>query len=339
MPSKLYGMVGEEYNIYFQNILNDDVRDYDFAVTSYVGEQLEDRLRIVPPEHGIYEITIKAYRDGVEKASATSFLMVADREAGRDETRSVLVIGDSTTANGTCMEKLVQNFEGDVMDISLLGTKGSKGIYHEGISGWKLEDYVKGSERDNEINLFWNTESNHFDFRFYMDEQGYESVDYVFINLGINDLFGVSEEELKDKKIEEMLGWLTEMTDSIHEFDPSIKIGIAVTTPPGDDQNAFGKAYGTAHNLWQYRRKYFLWCNALIKEFGQQEEAGIYLIPINTNLDTKHNMGIETETVNARNEMTVDRISANGNVHPDESGYWQIADVYWFFIKTCETFE
>ncbi len=47
-------------------------------------------------------------------------------------------------------------------------------------------------------------------------------------------------------------------------------------------------------------------------------------------------MGITTEKVNARSEKTVDMIATNGNIHPDESGYWQIADIYWFWLKNCE---
>ena len=39
-------------------------------------------------------------------------------------------------------------------------------------------------------------------------------------------------------------------------------------------------------------------------------------------------MGLEDTKVNARNTITYSSPIANGGVHPVESGYWQIADVY-----------
>ena len=51
----------------------------------------------------------------------------------------------------------------------------------------------------------------------------------------------------------------------------------------------------------------------------------------------KYNMGMETNYHNKRNTtMTYESPITNGGVHPVDSGYWQIADVYWFFLKNME---
>lgn len=335
LPPRIYALVGQEYNIYFDNIMNDSAENYDFTVTSYIGELRDNRLRIVPTEAGEYEITITAYQKGIVKGAVTSRLIVADSEAGKGSNKKILFIGDSTTANGICVSKLNENFDEDIMDITLLGTKGDGRNRHEGISGWRIYDYSAIDGRDGEINAFWNLESQKFDFSYYMQKQGYQQVDYVFIALGINDVFGVSEENLPET-FAEMILQLQGMISSIHKFDADINVGIAITIPPGNDQNAFGKAYGVTYTLWQYKNKNFLWNKALINAFRDSEENNIYLIPINTNLDTYYNMGLEDEQCNARTDKKVTTIVENGNVHPSEEGYWQIADVYWYFLKNCE---
>lgn len=335
LPTKIYALVDQEYNIYFDNITSDKAEKYDFTVTSYVGELREKRLKIIPEEAGEYEIVIAAYQQGVEIGKVATRLIVADSEAGRGENRKILFIGDSTIASGMCVAKLNENFDGDVMDITLLGTKGDGRNCHEGVSGWRISDYTTAEGRDGIANVFWNPEIKQFDFSYYMKQQGYECVDYVFIVLGINDLFGISGEDLTEP-FKEMILHLQAMISSIHRFNAHIKVGLALTIPPGNDQDSFGKAYGVMHTLWEYKKKVFLWNKTLSNVFTGQEEGNIYLVPIHTNLDTYYNMGLEVEQVNKRSDQTRVSITANGSVHPSEAGYWQLADVYYYFIKACE---
>ena len=70
-----------------------------------------------------------------------------------------------------------------------------------------------------------------------------------------------------------------------------------------------------------------------IARYDGRESESIYLIPIHTNLDTKYNMGMEEIQHNKRNSEKYASPIGNGCVHPATSGYWQIADVYWFFLK------
>ena len=60
-------------------------------------------------------------------------------------------------------------------------------------------------------------------------------------------------------------------------------------------------------------------------------------VNIFTNLDTTYNMGLESTPVNARNTaITYESPIANGTVHPVESGYKQLADVYMAFLKAVD---
>lgn len=341
LPPKLYALEEQELNIYFDNIVMGRDTDYDFEVFCPAGgQQWEHCYRLIPTEPGWYDITINAYQGGKKVASTTSTIIISDADAGDNVNRKVLVIGDSTTADGICMGKLLTNFNEDAMDITLLGTKGNAPNLHEGISGWTIDMYYSLSEFDGTKNAFWNPDTEKFDFSYYMNEQGYLDVDYVILNLGINDIFGVSyytsSKDDVEKKINTMISQYHEMIESIHQFDANIKIGLAITIPPSYSQDAFGKNYGTVYSRWRYREHYFLWCKRLIEEFKDKEKDGVFLVPVYTNLDTQYNMGIEYVQANARSPETIETTIANGSVHPNEFGYWQIADVYWFFLKSFE---
>ena len=100
LPSTIYALVGQELNIYFDNIMNDRDTDYDFVVSCTIGEQLNNCYRVTPETAGTYPIVIKAYQDGTESTRITSSIIVTDASVGIGINKKVLVIGDSTTASG-----------------------------------------------------------------------------------------------------------------------------------------------------------------------------------------------------------------------------------------------
>ncbi len=331
LPDTVYGLVGQELNIYFDNILSGRDTRYDFNVDCGRGEQLDFGYRITPKEgeEGWYGITIQAWENCRLAASAETILKVAPADAGAGVNRSILVIGDSTTANGVMLSKLYQNFADDPMDITLVGTLGGAPVCHEGRSGWTTEQYYQDPESPFVFDGV-------FDFSRYMAAQSFGAPDYVLINLGINDVFTYEDDSALQEKIQSMLTQYQAMTVSIHAYCSDIRIGLCVTIPPAYDQDSFGKAYGCDISRWRYKLNNFLWTKALIETFTGQEDANIYLVPINTNLDTRYNMGLESTPVNARNSYTELSTISNGNCHPDESGYWQIADAIWYFLKYME---
>lgn len=334
LPAKLFALVGQEFNVYFDNILNDRADKYDIDVTCTIGKQYKDFYRVTPADAGTYAITIKAYLDGVLLAVGISSIIVKAATVGNGVNRSVLVIGDSTTAGGTTVAKLLEDMSSDVMDVTLLGTKGTAPALQEGVSGWTSNNFRTRSDG----NSFYNPGTAAFDFAYYMAQRGYTGVDYVVINLGINDMFSYTDDAALATQITAALADYDFFIASIHAYNAAIKIGIALTIPPNANQDAFGKAYACGQTRWRYKRNNFLWVKALIAKYDTREAESIYLVPINTNLDTRYNMGFETEAVNARNTgITLQVPISSSGVHPVEAGYWQIADVYWFWLKSFES--
>lgn len=287
---------------------------------------------------GDHAFIITIYKDGSVIGKKKCILKVAGMKFGKGISKKILIIGDSTTVcaqenngkveYGQMGTSLLENFRDDVMKVEFLGTQGTYPYTHEGRSGWSTESYF---QEDSPF-IF----NGIFDFSEYMKINNYKGVDYVFINLGINDLFQWIDDKEAKKGIKETTHYYNEMIESIQSYDSDINIGICLTIPPGYSQDAFGGMYGTLIPRWKYKNHYIMWVNALIESFDNKQMRHLYLVPINTNIDTKYNMGMADIQVNARNTRLEEQIIPNGNCHPDETGYAQIADVYFSFLKCME---
>ncbi len=330
IPKKVYALVGYETNIYFENLVEDWTK-YKWDVSCTKGMQLERGYRITPQstDVGTYTLTFHlSVGNHVEQFSTT--LVVVSASAGSGVSESLIILGDSTTANSIAVTKLNANLDSDVYSLSTIGTKGTSPNNHEGRSGWRFSTYFS-NDADN---AFYNPTSQTFDASYYFTNSGVSKPDWFFINLGINDVFGSTNDSDLDTAIDGCVTYCDSMIESILEASPSTKIGICLTIPPNHSQDAFGKEYKCGQNRNRYKRNNLLWVHSLIEEYDDREDEGIYLIPIHAVLDTVYNMGFETIPINARNTaITYESPIGNGGVHPVESGYWQIADQYTAFLK------
>ena len=336
LPSKIYAVTGFETNIYYENLV-ENWEKYNFNVSCSKGKDMRRGYTITPTDAdaGLYTLSvIVSTKDGQSKKTASSTLVITPSTAGAGKTTKLLVLGDSTTANGTTIAKLHENFSNDSMAVNTLGTLGTAPNNMEGRGGWKFEFYNTLAERNGVTNPFYNPSTQSFDASYYFTNTGITIPDWFFINLGINDMFDYTADSSLVAQIQRCIDYCDAMIASIKSASASIKIGICVTIPPNDSQDAFGKAYGCGQTRNRYKRNNLLWAKRLIAEYDNRETDAIYLVPIHTNLDTVYNMGMETLPVNARNTVvTYESPIDNGGVHPVESGYWQIADVYTAFLK------
>lgn len=342
IPSKIYALVGYETNIYFENLVEDWTK-YQWDVACIRGMQLERGFRVTPAsgETGTFDLSITAKsKSGNSIMTVKTSLIIVSDSVGSGVSKSVMILGDSTTNSGTAVTKLNENFSDDVMTVTTVGTRGTAPNLHEGRSGWRFEsyftteyfDYTDG--RGHVENPFYNPTSQTFDASHYFSVTNVIKPDWFFINLGINDMFNYTNDTELFEQIESCKTMCSAMIASMKEASSNTKIGVCLTIPPNHSQDAFGKAYKCAQNRDRYKRNNFLWVSALISEYDKRESENIYIIPIFASIDTVYNMGMETLPVNARNTtMTYESPVSNGGVHPVESGYWQIADVYTAFLK------
>lgn len=337
LPKKIYALTGYELNVYFENLTEDWTR-YDWNVDCTKGMQLERGYRVTPTDSdaGSYTLTITATDSTGTVTTATTTLIITASSAGSGVTDTLIVLGDSTTNNGIAVTKLAQNFADDVMSLTLYGTRGTAPYKHEGRSGWTFNNYFTvavDSANSSVVNPFYNPTTQTFDASYYFDNSGVSIPNWFFINLGINDTFSYTTDSGLESAITTIKGLCNAMIASLKAAAPNMKIGLCLTIPPNHSQDAFGKAYNCGQTRDRYKRNNVIWVNDLIETYDNRETDGVYLIPIYTNLDTVYNMGLESIPVNSRNSTTYESPIGNGGVHPVESGYWQIADVYTAFLK------
>ncbi|PGT36427.1 hypothetical protein COC97_22975 [Bacillus anthracis] len=190
---------------------------------------------------------------------------IVDPSTKQNKAPRILFIGDSVTyANIPGLVKMWLNKFGitstmiggyvnknDKYNYGIVGgVPGEKG---EGHSGWRLTDITGTTKRkDGTIfvkpdNPFYNPTTSKFDFAYYMQQRGFNGVDFVIIGLGTNDITGhhseATTENIAVPTIEEILEYMPveikRMIDSIHAFDPSIKIGINPPVPAGSSLSDF----------------------------------------------------------------------------------------------------
>jgi lysophospholipase L1-like esterase len=332
LPPSIPAVVGKEVNVYFDNvIIADNIDDFSLTVACNVGTHQNERWTCVPTVAGTNTLTLTAYRNGNPVVSASTSIIAKADTTGNGVTKSCIFIGDSTTDAGKYTQELLTLFGYDVMDITLLGTRGVAPNLHEGRAGWTAQHYTDLATFDGIDNPFYNSG---FDFSYYMTQQGYTGVDVVGIHLGINDLFSYTSDASFNTELANVLTRFDTMVNSIKTYNAATKVAILITIPPSKTEDAFGKNYGNGQTRWREKLNMVLFAEALIIKYKGREAESIYLVPINVNLDTIHNMAAETVAVNSRNNTQVVRQS-NG-VHPANSGYFQMSDVIYYWLKGQE---
>lgn len=166
---------------------------------------------------------------------------------------SLLCIGDSTVDHDVMTAKIKSFFTENGKTVTLLGTLGDgkgTGNNNEGRTGWTTSDYFTNKTYDGVVNPFYNPSSQTFDFAYYMRNHNYSSVDFVAIQLGINDLYNFD-----DTKIIPTWENIKAMIDSIHAFNPSVKVILNLPTTPNADQSK--------HSVFEplYRNRVVRYCD------------------------------------------------------------------------------
>lgn len=180
-------------------------------------------------------------------------------------------------------------------------------------------------------NPFWI--GGQLNFAQYLSNAGYTAPDWVAVALGINDVFGQTDDVAASAAADTAFTKLDLLIASIKAASASTRIALLIPTPPAASQDAFGANYGTGQTRWRDKRNILIWARQMILKYAGQEASRIYLVPSNLALDTVNNYPrAAAEPVNSRN-TAVQVARQNNGVHPDTPGYRQIADALWAFLK------
>lgn len=325
LPPYVFGVEGRECNVYFDNLFLTAADEYLIDAASSYGKHQNERWTWTPSgalPSGTLTVAAHDRSSGEMLASAVAEIRAAAASAGSGVNRTCLFIGDSLIAAGTITQTLLDN--ADDFGVTLIGTQGSGDNLHEGHSGWKTEDYM-------------TTGSPFYiggvvDFPQYLADNSLATPDWVFIHLGINDVFTKTSDAVAMTQADTSFDMLDTLIDSIQSAGAGVKVALMIPSPPSADQDAFGDDYGSVQTRWRFKRNILIWARELIARYAGQEDDGIYVVPSNTALDVVNNMSrAASAPVNSRSSVTAQR--QNNGVHPATEGYQQIGDAVWAFLK------
>ncbi len=240
-------------------------------------------------------------------------------EEKTDAQRNIIFVGDSLINQDVYTEAVASFFRDDSTKLSFLGTRGKEGSRHEGRGGWSAYDYCNEENKYGFANPFLR--NGKFDFRYYMESNHYDRVDMVLLNLGINDL------NLEGHNShEEILGYFNTIIDSIHSYDPNIKILINQPAVPYEKEET---------NTSKNERLAFI--KSLTEAYGTEEEKGIFLVPVYLSVNPLAGFKFEEPVIDEFNQDYA--LTVTDTTHPDRSGYEDMARMTYQYIKYAEAFE
>lgn len=317
LPDTIYAVVDESLVIRFLNITGYNSLDHISVSVDDDGngKLYEDRWECTPKAAGSFRLAFEVKdKDGVVVNKSAHTVQV--KAVTKKKTLSVLVIGDSTIEGGYETKKMLDLATEDGHQFTLLGTRTTDYVKdennrHEGRGGWKASTYVEkeGSKNTGAVNAFYNPQTKTFDFAYYMEEQGYSSVDCVCLQLGINDMFGARRdaEVLSKSYIKNYFEHMDTIIKSIHQYDPTIQIIWNLILPGSVEQEKFEQAYGEdGQTADRYKRNTYLANLEIIKHVQGMEN--VHVAPTNAPLNTVEHMYLD----------------GGGAVHPARKGYFEI---------------
>ena len=334
LPSEFYAVVGHELSIYNENvILCDDINRYDIDWHINQGnfyDQYKECFRITPTKgkEGNYSVRLRI-KDKCTRTILAEKTMTMHIVSEKNYTnKKVLFIGDSRTSAGYYPYE-IQNVLSSG-GITSLGTETTtpwinnvqKPINHEGRGAWSAKDYVATTSKNGYTNPFINPSTSKFDFSYYMTQQGYASVDVVFLNLGTNGMVS----KTLDESIQANINAMDEMIASIRSFNSNIPIIVELVTPPATQDGWTYANHGGS--VWEMMLNIFRNNEMVIEHYTNKN---VYLAPTIFNLDRNNDYGIKTMSLSARNSKEVER--QTNNLHPSDIGYYKMADVFWAIIN------
>ncbi len=357
LPRELDAVVGHEFNLYFEDIVREagipaDQLRYDVAypIDSTKGAQQNLRWTYTPGvgEIGDNVLTLTIYAGSVVLWTGSTVLRVKAALGVGSVARKCLVIGDSTTIDGSMLAELTNllNFNhtsptpaggADNLTVTFVGAINTPSTNDAGGTGRVVAcEAVSGQD----VDYFYSNAASHFVIAAAFNFAGYlaaQSItlaanDWVIINLGINDMSNLATDALALAEIRATATQLDAMITSIKAAVAGIRIGIALIIPPSRDQSAAGAAYFSGQTAWRYRRNRDLW-NEFFRDY-YYNTTNVYLVPLGHGLDTRNNMQTTTQALNAYNATT--EVTQSNLVHPAVSGYRQIATMLYCFLRGQE---
>ena len=182
-----------------------------------------------------------------------------------------------------------------------------------------------------------------FDFSYGMANglSAFSAPTHVIINLGINDCFSKTTDSQASDQAAADIVKLEAIIASIQAYGPTIKIGVCAPIPPSSNQDSFGANYTVVQTRWRYKRNILLYTQALIDAFSARTGSGIYVVPINVNIDPVLGFPKAAQTLaNSRVLLTGTYATSAlmlADLAPADGALYYVTDAAKYYVKVGAT--
>lgn len=305
IPPTIHIVVGNEFRMYYKNVISKpDCRLWLGGTSGITVRRYAEYLSVTASEECTKNIAWKVYDHSFNVLDSGTVEVIATADSAK--TATALVIGDSTvTQSNAISQKLLDCFTAGGGSLTLLGTRGSAPALHEGRAGWSAKDYCTKASDSSYTNPFYN---NGFNFSHYMTQQGYDGVDIVVIQLGINDIFSMTFENFSATAT---ANYIQQMVSSIVGYDSNIKVIVNLLSVPNGNGTSFTNTYGTSQIDFVNLANSIRMSKTLIEKFSGS--AYVTISPNNCVLDSDTDI--------------------NDGVHPNATGYAKLGQMIYATIN------
>lgn len=336
LPPMWYGVPGTPVSLYFDNVvLTEKPESYQFEIKSDLGATEARRWTVTPTDKDVGDHSMQVIvKDGQGKVleQGKTVLRIAPKDAGSGRELKLLIVGDSLTAATAYPNEIARLLSepGNPKWTMLSDHKptGAKpGVAHEGYGGWTWAAFL--SRYVEKPDLAKKSFSSPFVYadakgkpaldiqRYFREHCGGQTPDVVTFLLGINDCFHVKADDAAavDKIIDGALDNADKLITAFHSAVPNAVFAVGLTTPPNSRESGFEANYHGSYHRWGWKQIQHRLVIRMLERFGDGKKPGIFLVPTELNLDP------------------VDGYADNNGVHPNGTGYAQIGDSFYAWLK------
>jgi len=343
VPKNIYIAVGVEFNLWYSSILPYNKYDLRLDCVCSVGKSMERSYRYTPTTTGTASLTLNIRNsENLIIETKTITLNVVSKTAGSG-VKQILPIGDSTTDSyltdylGTGRQKYEMLLELNSKIITdggitplFLGNNGISPIKHEGHSGYSTDMFlVSGGAYPNP---FWDSSLSRNNLKKWMLNNsffgGSDRIDYVFIQLGINDL---KDGGNPSDVIARYTTIINNILDPTYGY-PSAKIILSMTPYTAENKDGWALHFNATSSYEVYVSNMLKLMKLIVTTFENNVSfPNVFLSPNFLFVDRK--FGYPRQLINISSRVTDQEYQYTDSVHPDTSGYKQCADSYYSRLR------
>lgn len=361
-----YAIQGREANIYFDNIIMSSLplANVIVDVSGSQGEQFGSFggfWRVTPATSSSNLVAMSTtifdpLTSEILSSNVWNLKLVASNAPAVPVSRQLLCIGDSTLggSGAAVLAEVVRLFSTDTnYTLTLVGsndglfpdsTGSNRMVRCDAISGWTAGRLhtnstdawteIGGTARVGSPFVF----SGVFNMTNWAASNSvtFASNDWVLIHLGINDVFSATTDAGAIGLADACIGNIDGMISKIRSYNGNIRIVVCSTIPPNGSQDGFGGSYGVGQTRRRYKRNRDLLNQRLQSRFVARTAEKIHYMDYGAHLDAINNYTTSITVANSRSTNSWSKATAASGVHPDPSGYYQLADAIRAFLKGNE---